>query len=158
MGLSPFLNSACSGGISFSLPPRGRGTAAAVEEGRYGREWRVIPTAPAHYAPPQSGLRPASSTFYGIAATGSYARLDSLRDAPPGGEAFGAQNPRVRMASRGKRAQSYACCSAASISARYFLTLTSLTTQVKTFMAMARSSQLGKEGAMRMLLSWGSLP
>ena len=48
----------------------------------------MIPTAPAHYAPPQSGLRPASSTFYGIAATGSYARLDSLRDAPPGGEAL----------------------------------------------------------------------
>ena len=78
--------------------------------------------------------------------------------APPEGKLLGHKIPRVRMASRGKRAQSYACCSAASISARYFLTLTSLTTQVKTFMAIARSSQLGKEGAMRMLLSWGSLP
>ena len=45
-------------------------------------------TALSHSAPPQSGLRPASSTFYGIAATGSYFELDSLRDAPPGGEAF----------------------------------------------------------------------
>ena len=72
-----------------SLPHRGRRLGAAeTEEGRCGRERYVIPTAPAHYAPPQSGLRPASSTFYGIAATGSYARLDSLRDAPPGGEAL----------------------------------------------------------------------
>ena len=31
-----------------------------------------VPAAPARNAPPQSGLRPASSTFYGIAATGSY--------------------------------------------------------------------------------------
>ena len=65
--------------------------------------------APARNAPPQSGLRPASTTFcgiaatgsyvrfnslrdaplfYGIAATGSYFRFNSLRDAPPGGEAF----------------------------------------------------------------------
>lgn len=48
--------------------------------------------------------------------------------------------------------------SAASISARSFLTLTSFTTQVNTCMASCRSSQAGKEGAMRMLLSWGSLP
>ena len=33
---------------------------------------RIIPTALARNAPPQSGLRPAGSTFYGIAATGSY--------------------------------------------------------------------------------------
>ena len=60
-------------------------------------------------APHRCGLRPASTTFcgiaatgsyvrfnslrdaplfYGIAATGSYRKLDSLRDAPPGGEAF----------------------------------------------------------------------
>ena len=52
----------------------------------------------------------------------------------------------------------YACWAAASMSARYFFTLTSLTTQVKTFMARARSSSAGKEGAIRMLLSWGSLP
>ena len=44
--------------------------------------------APARNAPPQSGLRPASTTFYGIAATGSYFRFNSLRDAPPEGEAL----------------------------------------------------------------------
>ncbi len=44
--------------------------------------------APVQNAPPQSGLRPASTTFYGIAATGSYFRFNSLRDAPPEGEAF----------------------------------------------------------------------
>ena len=33
------------------------------------------------------GFRPASITFYGIAATGSYDDLNSLRDAPPGGDA-----------------------------------------------------------------------
>ena len=45
-----------------------------------------------------------------------------------------------------------------SICARYFFTLTSFTTQVNTFMASSRSDRAGKEGAMRMLLSWGSLP
>ena len=39
-------------------------------------------------APHQSGLRPASITFCGIAATGSYDYFDSLRDAPPDGEAL----------------------------------------------------------------------
>jgi len=38
--------------------------------------------------PLQSWLRRASITLYGIAATGSYIELDSLRDAPPGGEAL----------------------------------------------------------------------
>ncbi len=47
---------------------------------------------------------------------------------------------------------------ALSISARYFFTLTSFTTQVNTFIASCKSSSAGKEGAMRMLLSWGSLP
>ena len=101
-------------GKLLNLPLRGRGTAAAVEEGPYGRErfvadTRFLRTALAQNAPPQSGLRPASTTFcgiaatgsyvrfnslrdaplfYGIAATGSYFRLDSLRDAPPEGEAF----------------------------------------------------------------------
>ena len=80
-------------GKLLNLPLRGRGTAAAVEEGPYGRErfvadTRFLRTALAQNAPPQSGLRPASSTFYCIAATGSYFRLDSLRDAPPEGEAF----------------------------------------------------------------------
>ena len=46
----------------------------------------------------------------------------------------------------------------ASISARYFLTLTSLTTQVKTFIASCKSELAGNEGAIRILLSWGSLP
>ena len=41
---------------------------------------------PACAAPHQSGLRPASITFYGIAATGSYQDFDSLRDAPPVGK------------------------------------------------------------------------
>ena len=78
-------------GEAFNLPLRGRGTAAAVDEGPYGRERLVscfFRITLAHYAPPQSGLRPASSTFYGIAATGSYVRFHSLRDAPPGGEAL----------------------------------------------------------------------
>ena len=39
-------------------------------------------------APHQSRLRQASFTFYGIAATGSYVPLDSLRDAPPPGYAY----------------------------------------------------------------------
>ena len=47
-----------------------------------------VPAAPAQNAPPQSGLRPASTTFYGIAATGSYFRFNSLRDAPPEREAL----------------------------------------------------------------------
>ena len=54
--------------------------------------------------------------------------------------------------------QTFSAASAASMSARYFFTLTSFTTQVKTFIAICKSSQVGKEGAMRMLLSWGSLP
>ena len=53
-----------------------------------GKHEYVFPAAPARYTPPQSGLRPASSTFCGIAATGSYFRFNSLRDAPPEGEAF----------------------------------------------------------------------
>ena len=40
-----------------------------------------------------SGLRPASITFYGIAATGSYVSSDSLRDAPPQGKAFVQRKP-----------------------------------------------------------------
>ena len=56
------------------------------------------------------------------------------------------------------RNQTFSAASAASMSARYFFTLTSFTTQVKTFIAICKSSQVGKEGAMRMLLSWGSLP
>ena len=39
----------------------------------------------------QSGLRPDCITFYGIAATGSYGVSNSLRDAPPGGEAPGGE-------------------------------------------------------------------
>ena len=62
-----------------------------MDEGPYARErsvYCVFLAAPAHNAPPQSRLRRASSTFYGIAATGSYVRFNSLRDAPPVGEAF----------------------------------------------------------------------
>ena len=50
-------------------------------------------------APHPSGLRPASITFYGIAATGSYVSLDSLRDAPPQGKAF-VQKNRLAKAKR----------------------------------------------------------
>ncbi len=89
-------------GEAFNLPLRGRGTAAAVEEGRCGRERcekgnhgsperearvRILSRArPVH--PSSVSLTRASSTFCGIAATGSYFRFNSLRDAPPEGEAF----------------------------------------------------------------------
>lgn len=42
---------------------------------------------PARKAHHQSRLRRSSIAFYGIAATGSYDHFDSLRDAPPEGEA-----------------------------------------------------------------------
>ncbi len=35
---------------------------------------------------PLPPLRRSPFTFYGIAATGSYGRFNSLRDAPPAGE------------------------------------------------------------------------
>ena len=95
------LRDAPPGGEAFNLPLRGRGTAAAVEEGRYGRERcekgnhgsperearvRISSrTRPVH--PSSVSLTRASSTFCGIAATGSYFRFNSLRDAPPEGEA-----------------------------------------------------------------------
>ena len=53
---------------------------------------RSRPAFRACFAPHPSGLRPASITFYGIAATGSYVSLDSLRDAPPQGKAFVQKN------------------------------------------------------------------
>ena len=43
--------------------------------------------------PSSVSLTRASTTFYGIAATGSYVRFNSLRDAPPGGEAFPQPSP-----------------------------------------------------------------
>ena len=46
--------------------------------------WAVYPAGAC--CPHQSGLRPASITFYGIAATGSYLYFNSLRDAPPKGK------------------------------------------------------------------------
>ena len=46
---------------------------------------RSRPAFRACSAPHPPGLRPASITFYGIAATGSYVSSDSLRDAPPQG-------------------------------------------------------------------------
>ena len=63
-------------GWGKSFPYGGAGRALALtEEGRSGRErlentYRSLPQRP-------------SSINYGIAATGSYRRLDSLRDAPP---------------------------------------------------------------------------
>ena len=59
-----------------------------MDEGRYGREWYVFPHRSRPLHPSSVSLTRASSTFYGIAATGSYVRFNSLRDAPPGGEAF----------------------------------------------------------------------
>ena len=75
-------------GEAFNLPLRGRGTAAAVEEGRYGRERCVFISRSRPERPSSVSLTRASTAFYGIAATGSYFRFNSLRDAPPGGEAF----------------------------------------------------------------------
>ena len=79
-------------GGAFNLPLRGRGTAAAVEEGRHGRE-RLVSRASFScrsrpLRPSSVSLTRASTTFYGIAATGSYFRFNSLRDAPPEGEAL----------------------------------------------------------------------
>ena len=54
---------------------------------------RSRPAFKACSVPHPSGLRPASITFYGIAATGSYVSLDSLRDAPPQGKAFVQRKP-----------------------------------------------------------------
>ena len=59
-----------------------------MDEGRCGREWYVFPHRSRPLHPSSVSLTRASTTFYGIAATGSYVRFNSLRDAPPGGEAF----------------------------------------------------------------------
>ena len=75
-------------GEAFNLPLRGRGTAVAVEEGCYGRERCVFISCSRPQRPSSVSLTRASTAFYGIAATGSYFRFNSLRDAPPGGEAF----------------------------------------------------------------------
>ena len=58
-------------GEAFNLPLRGRGTAAAVEEGRYGRERCVIFSCSRPERPSSVSLTRASTTFF-IAATGSY--------------------------------------------------------------------------------------
>ena len=86
--LSPFarpLNDTCPfpRPLPKDLPLRGRGTAAAVEEGRYGRERCVFISRSRSERPSSVSLTRASTTFYGIAATGSYFRFNSLRDAPP---------------------------------------------------------------------------
>ncbi len=73
---------------ALNLPLRGKGTAAAVDEGRYGSEWYVFPHRSRPLHPSSVSLTRASTTFYGIAATGSYVRFNSLRDAPPAGEAL----------------------------------------------------------------------
>ena len=54
---------------------------------------RSRPAFKACSVPHPSELRPASIPFYGIAATGSYVSLDSLRDAPPQGKAFTQRKP-----------------------------------------------------------------
>ena len=56
--------------------------------GRYTITGRSRPLRPSSVS-----LSRASTTFYGIAATGSYVRSNSLRDAPPGGEAFPQPSP-----------------------------------------------------------------
>ena len=71
--------------------------AAAVEEGRYGREWYVFSNRSRPLRPSSVSLTRASTTFYGIAATGSYVRFNSLRDAPPAGEAFSTRRGRSRI-------------------------------------------------------------
>ena len=53
-----------------------------------GEPERVISSRFRPERPSSVSLTRASTAFYGIAATGSYRKLDSLRDAPPGGEAF----------------------------------------------------------------------
>ena len=76
-------------GEAFNLPLRGRWLAAGeTDEGRYGREWYVFPHRSRPLHPSSVSLTRASTTFYGIAATGSYVRFNSLRDAPPAGEAL----------------------------------------------------------------------
>ena len=63
--------------------------AATISIPFRGAKRALFPTALAHNAPHQSRpFGPRLLTNYGIAATGSYTRLDSLRDAPPPGEAI----------------------------------------------------------------------
>ena len=77
------------GGLK-NLPLRGRGTAAqaAVEEGRWMRKRCAISNCSHEKRPSSVSLTRVGSTFYGIAATGSYIRFNSLGDAPPGGKLF----------------------------------------------------------------------
>ena len=53
-----------------------------------GEPERVISSRSRPVRPSSVSLTRAAPLFYGIAATGSYFRFNSLRDAPPGGEAF----------------------------------------------------------------------
>ena len=53
-----------------------------------GEPERVISSRSRPVRPSSVSLTRASTTLYGIAATGSYFRFNSLRDAPLGGEAF----------------------------------------------------------------------
>ena len=65
---------------SLKLPHRGSWQGAALtEEGRGGREHSEKGMQATNRSRPQH----PSSINYGIAATGSYRRFDSLRDAPP---------------------------------------------------------------------------
>ena len=62
--------------------------SAALTAPLAGEPERVFSDCSRPLCPSSVSLTRASSTFYGIAATGSYVRFNSLRDAPPGGEAF----------------------------------------------------------------------
>ena len=53
-----------------------------------GEPERVISSRFRPERPSSVSLTRAAPLFYGIAATGSYFRFNSLRDAPPEGEAF----------------------------------------------------------------------
>ena len=80
-------------GTQEASPPGELARVSETEEGRSGRErWvkRNIPTAHSRNAPlPPPPTAAVPLTNYGIAATGSYTPLDSLRDAPPRGGRFG---------------------------------------------------------------------
>ena len=62
--------------------------SAALTAPLAGEPERVFSDCSRPLCPSSVSLTRASTTFYGIAATGSYVRFNSLRDAPPAGEAF----------------------------------------------------------------------
>ena len=62
--------------------------SAALTAPLAGEPERVFSDCSRPLCPSSVSLTRASTTFYGISATGSYVRFISLRDAPPGGEAL----------------------------------------------------------------------